>query len=167
MRSEKRPPPKAFSGDGHFRTNGTPPPGAPLDGKPPTDAIKDFVLELKALRRYGLDLVAARVGRTRAKLKLLLVLACLGVVAAFVVLAAAAMATALLLQGLAGGLAAAFGGHPWLGDLAAGALTLGCLAVGGWITVKWVQRVRKTRTEIRKEAEERDQAKVLAEGLRR
>jgi len=69
MRSEKRPPPKAFSGDGHFRTNGTPPPGAPLDGKPPTDAIKDFVLELKALRRYGLDLVAARVGRTRAKLK--------------------------------------------------------------------------------------------------
>jgi hypothetical protein len=154
-----------FSGDGRFKTNGAPR-GDPVDGKPPTDAIKDLVLELRALRRYAMDLVAARVGRARAKLKLILVLACLGLVAVFAVLVAIVTATVLLLRGLAGGLAAAFG-PPWLGDLAAGVLVLACLTGGGWVIVKQVQKVRKTKAEHRKEARERSQAQVLAEGLAR
>jgi hypothetical protein len=167
MRSRKRPPPSAVSGDGHFKTNGAPPRGDRLGGKPPTSAIQDIVLEIKALRRYALDLVAARVGLARAKLKLVLFLACLGVVAGFAVLAAAATGTVLFLRGLAGGLSAALGDRPWLGDLTTGALTFGCLAAGGWAVLHRVKKARKTKGEIRKEERERSEAKVLAEGLAR
>jgi hypothetical protein len=139
---ERHPPPKSFAGDGRFKPHGRPS-GASLNGRAPTEAIKDLPAQLRALGVQARALVAAWVGLARAKMRVFAVLAGAGIIGFVIVVAAAVTGSVLLVRGMAGGLALLFGGRPWLGDLVAGLVVLGGLAAGTWLVSKVMKKARE------------------------
>jgi hypothetical protein len=104
-------------------------------------AWRAFGLRLPRMRREIARFASAHADRVRGTIRRAAIGAALGVLAAVVGIAVLATAAVLLVNGIAGGLAAAFGGNAWLGNLVAGVGLL--LLVGVAIAVL----LRRDRTK--------------------
>ena len=96
---------------------------------PPEPSLLTLLDELREYASYYLEVQADRARLTLRKLVLGVVVAAAGVT---VLLSLVATTTTLLLTGIAGGLAEAFGGRAWLGNLATGGGVLLLGALGLW-----------------------------------
>lgn len=104
-------------------------------------AARTFGLRVPRMRKDLQCLVAAHTDRVRASIRQLAIKAALGVLAGIVGIAVLATAAVLLVRGIAGGLAAAFG-IAWLGDLLAGAIVLGGIALATAIALGSARKKR-------------------------
>lgn len=118
------------------------------------DPIRRLLAELAALREYAAHLATAQVDIVRLRARNLFVGLVMGVAFALLAWITAITATVFLIRGIAGGLAAAFGGRAWLGELLTGILILGLLAASmGLIAVTRQKRRRQMKVakyELRK-----------------
>lgn len=84
--------------------------------------------------------VRARADQLKLSVRQFLVFGAMGVLALVVGAVIVATAAWLLVNGIAGGLAALFGGRVWLGNLGAGVLVLAGIAGGAWYGIEELRR---------------------------
>lgn len=114
-------------------TDGGPPTGD-TGPKPSGSTVRKVLEGIAEVREYAAHFFAARKDAARLKLRRVLVLAALGVVAALAFVTLVSAALVILLLGLAQGLGEMLGGRAWLGQVIAGAgvlvLVTAAIAVG-------------------------------------
>src|SRR5687768_5632655 len=96
----------------------------------PTDAFRDIGDRLAELKSFAGYFLAAKMDGMKVGIRNAVVYAALGIVGLLVGGTIIVMAAALLVLGIAHGLAALFGGMGWLGDLVTGLVILGIVAAG-------------------------------------
>jgi hypothetical protein len=101
------------------------------------------MLQLRELREFALHYISARADRTRLKVReqgMRFALAAIGLVALSGLIVAA---VCCLVNGMAGGLAVMFGDRAWAGNLTAGVVLLGVMALGIWFV--WNKQLKGSR----------------------
>ncbi len=118
--------------------------------------LRGFVAELSRL----LDL---RVEQARLRVRGIVLRACVGLWFALVLACATGLALSRLVAGLAGLLGQALG-SAWAGDLAAGSIVIGALALAGFVVVARIRRAGLARLQRKFEAPSVRAGRPAAEG---
>jgi len=128
----------------------------------PRQAFGEAMSQLGELKQYAAQFVAAKIDLAKLSLRRAIILAALGIVA---LLAGAAMIFTLvflLFSGLAGIIAAAFGGRTWAGDLIVSAGFLLALAGVAWLGLHRISRAQRDATAKRYERRHAHQRATLS-----
>jgi hypothetical protein len=121
------------------------------------EAFDRLLKQITELREYVTYFVSAKTDSVKLSVQQAIMWVALGFVGLIALGSVVVTVMVLLLTGLAEGLAVAFGGRIWLGNIVAGLLTLAILGGGGFI---WVRKWRKSshiRTVQRYEQQQRQQ----------
>ena len=143
--------------DVHSQDSGSEPTAdAPPDAESAEEALRAVWACLAELRAYAVYFLAAKIDQIRLSIRQLILLA---VSCVLLFIAAAGLivtAIVLLLQGVAGALAALCG-QRWLGDLLCGVLFLGIITLGLWIGLKRFSKISRDLTVQKYENKQRQQ----------
>ena len=119
------------------------------------DLWAPLLLQVDELREYFSYYLGARADLVRMRVRRLIIVALLTLVAAVVAATLAATAAALLLVGLGEGLGRLLGERIWLGNLLTGALVLVLAALGALVAARWLNKTSRLRI-IRSYAQRRE-----------
>jgi hypothetical protein len=103
------------------------------------EALAAVFRQLTEAVEYLAYLLATQVDRVKLKVRNVLLLAALGVIAAAVAMAFLACTVWLLLSGIAGGVGVLLGDRPWLGSIVTSVVILLIVVPAGWIAYRRVQ----------------------------
>jgi membrane protein implicated in regulation of membrane protease activity len=132
-------PSDAEPNDGHERDPAT-------DQRGPAAHFKAAQRRFDELKEYVSYLIAAKIDAYKLMMLNAAVYGALGVIGLLAGAALVVTAVALTCIGVAEGLAALFGGRPWLGNLVTGVLLLGAVATAALVGLKFLSRQSRQRT---------------------
>jgi len=124
------------------------------------DVPKQLLNQLRELGEYLSYFVTAKIDIAKLSLRHVVLWAVLAALGFFVVSALIAIASLLMLSGIAEGLGGLFGNRPWVGNFITGSLLLAGLGLGLYCTVVQWNRFARERTA---EKYERRQARQQAQ----
>ncbi|HKD38056.1 MAG TPA: hypothetical protein VKB78_14685 [Pirellulales bacterium] len=104
------------------------------------DALSAVFKQLAEAIEYLAYLLAAQVDRVKLKVRNIILLAALGVIAVAMAAAVLFCTIWLLLSGIAGGIGAALGDRPWLGAIITSVVILIIATIALWIVYRRVQK---------------------------
>jgi hypothetical protein len=126
----------------------------PPSGSNEADPLRRLLQELVAIREFASHLVVAQVDSLRLRVAKLALIAGLSVAAVLLGGILAVICLLYIVRGVAGGLAAALGDRPWLGELLAGIGGIALLAALVFLAIGWTgarrRRAQQERFEKRK-----------------
>jgi hypothetical protein len=128
------------------RSNGSTGASAPEAETPPPEAFDHLLKQVSELWEYAIYFISAKTDSVKLSVRQVIMWAALGVVGMIALGSVVATAVVLLLTGVGEGLAVAFGGRMWLGDIVAGVLTLGLLGLGSWVGMQKWRKSSRMRT---------------------
>jgi len=123
------------------------------------DVTSSILERLGEIREYAGYYVSTQTDAIKNKVTWLVVYAVLGIVGAIIGTAALATIGVLLINGIAGGLAALFGGRVWLGQLVTAVLLLGLIGIGAFVGMKMLRSSLKRKLMAKYEQRHQDQRK--------
>lgn len=137
----------------------------PAGSQNPDDLWAPLFKQVAELREYASYYVAARADLIRLKLRRLLIVIAMGVVALVCGVSLAIGAIVYLLQGLAGGLGEWLG-RPWAGQLVAGCSLLLLFAFGGYLAVSLSERRKRRQIGTYYEHRREQQSAAFGQNVR-
>jgi hypothetical protein len=128
----------------------------PPDAESAAAAMRAVAARLAELRAYAVYYLAAKIDQVRLSIRQLVLAAVLCVLLLIAAAGVIVTAIVLLLEGVAGGVAAICG-QRWLGDLICGVLFLGIIAIGVWSGLKRFSKMSRQMTVNKYESKQRQQ----------